>query len=109
MSTGKYILLLHPPGIHIAACHHHTVDSQKDQIDADDEACGKQSYGRPDDHETAQDDSKNIYDHSKVTEKFSCQADQREVGQSGNGMGDEPDWEKQGHDQFSGVWIHQKH
>ena len=71
MSTGKYILLLHPPGIHIAACHHHTVDSQKDQIDADDEACGKQSYGRPDDHETAQDDSKNIYDHSKVTEKFS--------------------------------------
>ena len=31
------------------------------------------------------------------------------MGQSGNGMGDEPDWEKQGHDQFSGVWIHQKH
>ena len=61
------------------------------------------------DHQTTKDDSKDIYKQGKVIVKFSCQTDQRDVGQSGNRMSDEPDWEKQGHNQLSGIWVHQKH
>ena len=64
--------ILHPSGVHVAAGHDDTVDSQKDQVKADNEAYGKQGNDWPDDHQTAKDDSKNIYNQGKVIVKFSC-------------------------------------
>lgn len=85
---GNYIL--HPSGVHIAAGHNDTVDSQKDQVKADNEAYGKQGNDWPDDHQTAKNDSHNVQNHRKIIEKFSSQTNKREMGQSGYGMGDKP-------------------
>ena len=101
--------ILHPSGVHVAAGHDDTVDSQKDQVKADNEAYGKQGNDWPDDHQTAKNDSHNVQNHRKIIEKFSSQTNKREMGQSGYGMGDKPNRKKHNSNQFSGIWVHQKH
>ena len=104
---GNYIL--HPSGVHIAAGHNDTVDSQKNQVKADNKAYGKQGNDWPDDHQTAKNNSHNVQNHRKIIEKFSSQTNKREMSQSGYGMGDKPNRKKHNSNQFSGIWIHQKH
>ena len=58
--------ILHPSGVHVAARHNNTVDTKKDQVKADNEACGKQGNDWPDDHQTAKNDSHNVQNLSLI-------------------------------------------
>ena len=101
--------MLHPPGVHITAGHYNTINAKEDQIASDNKAGGKQRYTWPDDHQTAQDNSQNIYGHGEIIVKFSNQADHWKMCQPGYSVCDEPYRKEKSHDQRSCIWIHQQH